>query len=113
MSRQCSGESLRKPRAPPEPGVGEDDVDAPERVERGADERLLLVPLRDVAGHRERPTIAAELLRERVELVLRARGEHHPVALLRRLPGGGGADPGGGAGDQEDLAVVVGHRVLS
>ena len=62
----------------------------------------LVLPLGDVAAHRDRPLVAAELARERVELVLRARREHEPVAGLGGVAGGGGADAGGGAGDQED-----------
>ena len=38
-----------------EAGVGEGDVDPPEGVERGLDERLLLVPLGDIAGDGDRP----------------------------------------------------------
>ena len=42
-----------------------------------------------------------------------ARGEDDAIAGLRGLARGGGADPRGGAGDEEHLARVVGHRVLS
>ena len=73
-----------KPRRGAEAGVGERDVDPPVGVERGLDERLLLVPLGDVAGDGERTLGAAELLGERGELVLRAGGEDEAVAGLAR-----------------------------
>jgi hypothetical protein len=81
-----------------EAGVGERDVDAPVGGERGLHHRLLLVPLGDVAGDGE----AAELLGERLDLVRGARSEDEPVAGLRGLARGGGADAGRGAGDEED-----------
>ena len=43
--------------------------------------------------------VAAELLGERLELVLRARGEHHALAELDCAARGGGADAGAGARD--------------
>ena len=85
-----------------EAGVGERDVDPPVGVERGLDERLLLVPLGDVAGDGDRALVAAELLGEGVDLVRGARGEDEAVAGLRGVAGGGGADAAGGAGDEED-----------
>ena len=82
-----------------EAGVGEVGVHAAEAVEGRLDERLLVVPARHVAADRDRLLVAAELLRERLELVLRAGGEHHAVAELDRAVSGGGADAGAGAGD--------------
>ena len=67
-----------------EAGVGEDDVDAPEGVERGRGQALLLAPVHDVARDDERAARAAELLAERLEAVAAARGEHQAVARPRR-----------------------------
>ena len=47
-----------------EAGVGEVGVEAAEAVERGLDERLVVVPARDVAAHGDRLLLAAELLGE-------------------------------------------------
>ena len=49
-----------------------------------------------------RALVAAELLGEGGELVLRAGAEDEAVAGLGGLAGGGFADAGGGAGDEED-----------
>ena len=48
---------------------------------------------------------AADLARQRLQLVLGAGGEHAAVAGLRGVAGGGGADAGRGAGDEEDGLV--------
>jgi len=77
-----------------ETGVGEDDVDAPEVMQRGPDHVLLLAEVRDVAGDSDRALGAAELLGERLELVGRAGGEHEAVAVRRRMACRGRADAG-------------------
>ena len=69
---------------------------------RAPHERLLVLPLGDVAADGDR---LGQLAGERLQLVLGAGGEHEPVAGLGRLAGGRGADPGGGAGDQEHGSV--------
>ena len=74
----------------------------PKRSRAVCDERLLVVPARHVAAHRDRLLLAAELLRQRLELVLGARGQHDAVAELDGSARGGGADAGAGAGDHED-----------
>ncbi len=91
-----------------EAGVGEGDVEAAEALEGLRHHRLLLSPVGHVAGHGQRALRAAELVGQRFELVHRARGEHQAEAVLRGAAGGGGADAGARAGDEEDL-VVVGH----
>ena len=96
------GRLLEEPALGAEAGVRPDDVDAPEMRERRRDDGLLLGEVRDVALHRERAIGAAELLGERVELVLRTGREHEPVAGLRGPAGGGGADPARRSGDEED-----------
>src|SRR3954471_8824911 len=85
-----------------EASVGEDDVDAAEALERGGGHRLLLVPLGDVAGDRERALVAAQLRGQSLEAVARARREHEAVTLRGGGVGGGGADAARRAGDQED-----------
>jgi hypothetical protein len=90
-----------------EAGVGEHDVELPERVERRGDHALLVLPLGDVAADRER-ALRIELTREPGELLLRARREHQPVALTGCMARGRGADAARRAGDQED---GVGHEV--
>jgi len=59
-----------------EAGVGERGVESPERVEGGAHQRLLVVPLGHVAAHRHGVLVAAQLVRQGGQLVLRARGQH-------------------------------------
>ena len=88
-----------------EAGVREVGVHAAEAVERRLDDGLLVVPARHVAAHGDRLLVAAELLRERLELVLGARGEHDAVAELDRAVSGGGADAGAGAGDRLGLVA--------
>jgi len=75
-----------------ETGVGEDDVDATEVMQRGPDHVLLLAEVRHVAGDGDRALGAAELLGERLELVGRVGGEHEAVAAGRRVARRGGAD---------------------
>ena len=89
-----------------EAGVGEDRVDAAEALERGRGHRLDLVPLGDVAAHRQRPLLAAELAGELLERLQPPRRQHQPVAAGRR-PRGRGADAAAGAGDQQDRIVAV------
>ena len=93
-----------------EPGVRERHVEAPEPLERRLHERLLLLPLGHVAGHGDRALGAAQLLGERLDAVGGARAERQPIAGLGGLAGGGGADPAGGAGDQEDW-IGSGHQM--
>ena len=47
-------------------------------------------------------SVAAELLRQPVELVLGARGQHDAVAELHGPARGGRADAAAGSGDDED-----------
>ncbi len=93
---------LQKAARSAESGIGPSQVDPPERIERGRDQRLLVVPLLDVTADSDRPIRAAELLRERSQLLLGARAQHEPVAGLGGTAGGGLADPARGAGDEED-----------
>src|SRR5918999_1562430 len=90
-----------------EAGVGEVCVHAAEALERGGDESLLVVPVGDVAAYGDGGVSAAELLGESGQLVLGAGREDHAVAELDRPPGGGGADAGAGACDNQD--GFVGH----
>jgi hypothetical protein len=92
----------------PEAGVGEEHVEAPEPLQRGRDQRLLVVPAGHVATHCERALGSAQLFRERRQLVLRARRQHDPVVELHRAAGGRGADAAAGSGDDEDWGI--GHR---
>ena len=86
----------------PEPRVRKRHVEAAEPLERRLHERLLLLPLGHVAGHRDRALGSAQFLGERLDAVGGARSERHPMAGLGGLARGGSADPAGGAGDQED-----------
>src|SRR5918999_3759251 len=90
-----------------EAGVGEVGVHAAEALEGGGDEGLLVVPVGDVAAYGDGGVSAAELLGESGQLVLGAGREDHAVAELDRPPGGGGADAGAGACDNQD--GFVGH----
>ena len=63
-----------------EAGVGEDRVDSPEVLQRRRGQRLDLVPLGDVAAHRDRPLLAAELRGQRLQLLQPPRRQHQPVA---------------------------------
>ena len=60
-------------------------------------QRLNLVPLRHVAGQRERLLVAAELRGQMLELVRAARRQRDPVALASGGAGGRRADPARGA----------------
>ncbi len=102
--------SFEKAARAAEAGVGERHVDPPERLERRVHHLLLLLPLGHVAAHRQRVLGAAELLGELLQALERAGGEHHAPALRVRAAGGRGADPRGGARDQQD--TVCGGGVL-
>ena len=106
MSRQCSGVSSRKPRLAPKPAFAKTTSMRPKCSSAAA--TIASCWAKSVTSHcdRDRAVGAAELLGERVELVLRARREHEPVAGLGGAPGGRGADAARGAGDEED---GIGH----
>lgn len=72
-------------------GVREGGVEAPESVERLRDRGLLLLPLAHVADDRQR-SLAAEPIRQRLQLLARAREKRHTVASLEGELGGRGAD---------------------
>ena len=101
MLFQYSTSSLSKPRAPPNPALANATSICPYSSSARFDERLLVLPFGDVAADRQ----PADLVRERLQLVLGARGEDDLVAGLGGLAGGGGADAGAGAGDEEDLSA--------
>ena len=100
--------ALTEPARPAEARVGERDVDPAVLVERAPHERLLVVPLGDVAADGDR---LGQFAGERLQLVLGAGGQHEPVAGLGGLAGGLGADAGGRAGDQEHGFLSHGSTV--
>ncbi len=106
ISRHSSVVSSRKPRLAPKPALAKTTSMRPNASSAAATIASCWLELRHVARDRERALGAAELVGERVELVLRARREHEPVALAGGASGGRGADAGRRAGDQED---GVGH----
>jgi hypothetical protein len=93
-----------------EAGVGERGVDAAEAIERLLDEALLVGPLRHVAADDQR-AVVAQFLRERAQLVLRARAQHDLPAFGNRGPGGSGADARGRSGYEK--YALVGHALCS
>ena len=95
----------------PKPALARKASIRPKRSIAARTSCLLVVPARHVAAHREGALVAAELVRQLPQLVLRARRQHHPVAELRGPAGGRRADAGAGAGDHEDW--FVGHRLGS
>ena len=96
-----------------EAGVGEHRVDPPEGLERGPGQGLHLIPLADVAAHRDRLVGAAELLAQRLEPILAPGAEDEPVAGPRGAAGGSGTDPARGARDQENRMIRHPVRVLT
>ena len=64
----------------PKPALAKTASIAAEALDRGRRHRLDLVPLGDVAAHRERPLLAAELGGELLERLQPPRREHQPVA---------------------------------
>ena len=102
------GRLLQEAAGGAEAGVGEDRVEAPEALDGGLDEALVVLEVGHVGAHGERAVVSAELTGQRLELLLRAGAEHQPVAGLGGGAGGRLADPGRGAGDQQHW--VVGHR---
>src|SRR5919106_1803696 len=91
-----------KAARPAEPRVGEDHVQLPVRVERSRDHRFLVVPFRHVAADGESALVTAEVLGQRLQLLLAARREDKPVARFGRLPRGRLADPARRTRDEED-----------
>jgi hypothetical protein len=91
-------------------GVVEQAIDAAESVDRGADQRLHLVFLRDI-GFKEHAG-RAELFGERLALRRAASGDHDLRAFrdedFRRAQ----PDAAGGTGDDRDLAVQPPHVAL-
>ena len=75
--------------------------------ELGGDEHAIAVRA-DVTTDGQRPVVPPELGGQRGDLVLGAGGEHEAVAGVAGAAGGGGADAGRGAGDEED--GIVGQR---
>ena len=104
------GRVLEEAARAAEAGVREDRVDLSEARERALDELPAAashsVTSQGTAIARAR---AAELRGELLERVLRARREHEPPAGRCGVARGRGADPRGGAGDQQD-AVGRGLR---
>ena len=82
-------------------------VEAAEVLERDGDRRLLVGPFGHVTFHGDGVVGTAELRRQRFELLDRAGREHEAPSLGREHPGGCGADPGRGAGDQDDGARIA------
>ena len=64
IERQCSGDSSRNPRLAPKPAFANTASIRPNDVERRLRQRLVVVPLGDVAAHADRTFGAAELLGE-------------------------------------------------
>ena len=82
------GRLLEKAAGGAEAGVREDRVDPSEGVKRGLRQRLILIPLSDVGGDRDRLLVAAELGGQVAELVLAARGEDQAIPVLGGLARG-------------------------
>jgi len=102
---------LQEPPLGAEAGVREHSVDAAERVERRLRQRLVVLPLGDIAAQADRALRSPELLGEVVEPILAAGAEHQPVAGLRGAPGGGGTDPARGTGDEKNRVLSHGRRL--
>jgi hypothetical protein len=104
---------LRGGNEPGDAGVGDDDVEAAQLVDRGAQQPPHVLRLRDVRLDRDRlSALRADLVEHRLHVVRvsavpaqrdlgSGRGEH---------PRGGGADPGGRARDDRGLPVEGEHR---
>jgi hypothetical protein len=101
------GRLLEKAALGAEAGVGEDGVEAPERLDCRGREGLVVGPLRHVAAHGDGLLGPAELVCELGELLLATCRKHQAVALLGSLASRRGADPARGAGDHEH--GFVGH----
>ena len=82
-----------------EAGIGKDHVDPPKALERGRSHRLDLIPLGDVAAHRQRPLVTAELLNQLLERLEPPRRQHESVAIGSR-PRGRGTNTAARTGDQ-------------
>ena len=91
----------------PKPALAKKTSSAPKRSSVAATSACWSSQLGHVAAHGQRVLVAAELLGQRRELVLRARRQHDAVAELHGAARGGGADAGAGAGDHEN--GFVGH----
>ena len=108
ISRQCSGSSLRKPREAPKPALAKATSRRPKRSRACATIASCCPQSVTSQATASARSVAAELVGQRLEPVHRARGQDQAEAGLRGAAGGGGADAGARAGDEEDL-VVVGH----
>ena len=87
-------------------GVVDQDVDPPELGDRDVDQRRALVPVADVAAHRQRPATQGLDLRDhpvaRREL---AAGDDHVGPRLGEAQGHGPSEALAPAGDDHDLAI--------
>ena len=83
------GVVLRKPRAAPKPALAKATSSRPKRSSACGDQRLLLVPVGDVAAHGQRALVAAELVRPAPGAcrpsARRARGGSRPAAAWRAV----------------------------
>ncbi len=104
------GRFLEESAGRPEAGVGEDDVDPAEPLDRRRGERLVLVPLGDVAGLDHDVVAAAEIGGKLVEGLLSAGREDEPVAVGEEALRGGGSDARAGSGDQNRSWVCHGRH---
>ena len=94
----------RPEKAPPsaEAGVRKGDVDAAECAQRLLGHPALIVPFRHVASDGKGAVAAAELVRNPLELVERARGQDDAIARLCGVARRRRADPARCPGDEED-----------
>jgi hypothetical protein len=94
------GRLLKEPALGAEPGVREHGVDAAEGIQGSLHERLVVRPFGDVAAHRRRLAVPAELSGQVPDSLLAPRGQDEAIPGLGGSPGGCGTDPARGAGDE-------------
>jgi hypothetical protein len=107
---------LQRRRHRGDPGVVDEHVDAAELGDGGVDERAALLPVADVAGHREGPPPEGPNLGgDHLAGVELAAGHHDVGASLGEAEGHRPAEALGGAGHHDHLAGRAecgdGHRL--
>ena len=106
LAPRCAAQSgvvgVGERRRDSDAGAVDDDVEAAEALDRRRDRGGDLARIGDVGDQRQGDV--AELGGQRLERLAAAGEQRHRRAGLGEAPRRGGADPGGGAGDQRDLA---------
>jgi hypothetical protein len=105
------GRLLEEAAGGAESGVGEDRVDAAELVQRPRRQALDLVPLRDVAGDRDRRLGTAELSGQGLERLASARRKYKAVPIGSQA-GRRRTDAATGPGDQQNRFFRFGNPLL-